>query len=50
MADIDEDSALRAEPDITDVDFSDEVQDFQFLSSLSQQAASPLIPQRGTDS
>lgn len=34
MADADED--IRAEPDNTDVDISDEVQDFRFLNTLSQ--------------
>ena len=36
MADIDEDSSLHAGADNADIDISDEVQDFQFLSSLSQ--------------
>lgn len=36
MADLDEDASLRAEPDANDVDITDEMQDFRFLSSLSQ--------------
>ena len=39
MADRDEDSSPHAEPDATDVDISDEVQDFRLLSSLSQYAS-----------
>ena len=36
MADIDEESSIRAIPDPTDIDPSDETQDFRFLSTLSQ--------------
>ena len=36
MVDIDEDSTIRATPDPTDIDLSDETQDFRFLSTLSQ--------------
>lgn len=36
MADIDEESTIRAAPDPTDTDLSDETQDFRFLSTLSQ--------------
>ena len=36
MADKDEESAFRAEPDAADVDISDEVQDFRLLGSFSQ--------------
>lgn len=36
MADVDEDSLVRAEPDSADVDISDDVQDFRFLNILSQ--------------
>ena len=36
MADLDEDSGIRATPDLNDVDLSEETQDFRFLSSLSQ--------------
>ncbi len=41
MADADEDSAIRATPDTTEIDLSDETQDFRFLSSLSLYVALP---------
>lgn len=44
MADLDEDSPSLAHPDPTDTDLSDELQDFRFLSHLSQ---STSIPRRG---
>ena len=44
MADIDEDSSIRAAPDPTEIDLSDEIQDFRFLSTLSQY--SPHRPPR----
>lgn len=44
MADIDEDSPSLPHPDPTDIDLSDEPQDFRFLSHLSQ---STSIPRRG---
>lgn len=47
MADIDEDSTIRATPDPTDTDLSDETQDFRFLSSLSQTTDHPILPRRG---
>lgn len=44
MADLDEDSPSLPHPDPTDTDLSDELQDFRFLSHLSQ---STTIPRRG---